>query len=154
MVIVDDKIDNDISMFLRCWPFWWQWQSASAIRSASPNAACPGLLWKQLDAGIENYLLRIAPAATRATGKQTTNNKYTFKAGHFDGHSDVPVRNRAHRPTEEVQGLLEAIGCHHQASIMSNNIKGTWLRRFFMFFIIKTVGKGHGLMLRPLFLTA
>jgi hypothetical protein len=26
---------------------------------------------------LGNYLLRIAPAAARATGKQTTNNKYT-----------------------------------------------------------------------------
>jgi hypothetical protein len=52
------------------------------------------------------------------------------------------------------RALLEATGRHHQASIMSNNIKGTWLQRFFlMFFIIKTIGKGHGSMLRPLFLT-
>ncbi len=48
---------------------------------------------------------------------------------------------------------LEATGRYHRASIMSNNIKGTWLRRFFMMFVIvKTVGKGHGLMLSPLFL--
>ncbi len=29
---------------------------------------------------------------------------------------------------------LEAIGCHHQASIMSNNINWTWLRWFFSMF--------------------
>jgi hypothetical protein len=52
-----------------------------------------------------NYLLRIAPAATRATGKQTTINKYTYKAGRFDGHGNAPVRNRAHRPMEEVQSF-------------------------------------------------
>ncbi len=47
---------------------------------------------------------------------------------------------------------LEATGRCHQASIMSDNIKGTWLRWFFlMFLIVKTVGKGHGLMLRPCF---
>jgi hypothetical protein len=51
------------------------------------------------------------------------------------------------------RALLEATGCHHWASIMSNNIKGTWLQRFFlMFFIVNTIGKGHGSMLRPLFL--
>ncbi len=50
------------------------------------------------------------------------------------------------------RALLEATGRFHWASIMSNNIKGTWLRCFFMFFIIKTVGKGHRLTLRPLFL--
>ncbi len=47
---------------------------------------------------------------------------------------------------------LEATGCRHQASIMSNNINRTWLRWFFYVFIVKTVGKGHGLTLRPLFL--
>jgi hypothetical protein len=39
--IVDDKIDDGINMFLRCWPFRWPWQSAGAIQSALPNAACP-----------------------------------------------------------------------------------------------------------------
>jgi hypothetical protein len=55
-----------------------------------------------------NYLLHIAPAATRATGKQTTINKYTYKAGHFDGHGNAPVRNRAHRLMEEVQGFTRS----------------------------------------------
>jgi hypothetical protein len=34
---------------------------------------------------------------------------------------------------------LEATGRHRWASIMSNNINRTWLRRFFYVFIIKTV---------------
>jgi hypothetical protein len=29
---------------------------------------------------------------------------------------------------------LEATGCHHRASIMSDNINWTWLRRFFQCF--------------------
>jgi hypothetical protein len=49
-----------------------------------------------------NYLLCIAPAAARATGKQTSINKYTYKAGRFNVHGDAPVRNRAHRLMEEV----------------------------------------------------
>jgi hypothetical protein len=52
-----------------------------------------------------NYLLCIAPAAARATGPQTTINKYTCKAGHFDGHGDALVRKRAHCPMEEVQSF-------------------------------------------------
>jgi hypothetical protein len=52
-----------------------------------------------------NYLPHIDPAAARATGKQTTINKYTYFAGHFDGHGNVPVRNRVHRLMEEVQGF-------------------------------------------------
>jgi hypothetical protein len=55
-----------------------------------------------------NYLLRIAPAATRATGKQTTINKYTYKAGHFNGHGNAPVHNRAHCPMEEVQSFTRS----------------------------------------------
>jgi hypothetical protein len=46
---------------------------------------------------------------------------------------------------------LEATGRCYWASIMSNNIKRTWLRHFFMLFIVKTIEKGWGLTLRPLF---
>jgi hypothetical protein len=100
-----------------------------------------------------NYSLRITPAAARPTGIQTTINKYTCKAGHFDGHDDAPLRNRMHFPMEEVQSFTEATGRRHWASIMPDSIERTWLRRiFFDVFIIKTVGKGHGLMLRTLFL--
>ncbi len=42
---------------------------------------------------------------------------------------------------------LEATGCCHWASIISNNINWTWLQLFFYVFIIKTVGKGHGSIL-------
>jgi hypothetical protein len=55
-----------------------------------------------------DYLLRIIPASTRATGKQTTINKYTYKAGRFDGHDDAPVRNRAHGPMEEIQSFTRS----------------------------------------------
>jgi hypothetical protein len=57
---------------------------------------------------LGNYLLCITPAAARATGKQTTINKYTYKAGHFDGHGNAPVRNRAHHPMEEVHGFTRS----------------------------------------------
>ncbi len=57
---------------------------------------------------LGNYSLHIASAATRATGKQTTINKYTYKAGHFDGHGDAPVRNCMHCPMEEVQGFTRS----------------------------------------------
>jgi hypothetical protein len=57
---------------------------------------------------LGNYLLCIAPAASRATGKQTTINKYTYKAGRFDGHVDALVRNPAHCPMEKVQGFTRS----------------------------------------------
>jgi hypothetical protein len=55
-----------------------------------------------------DYSLRIAPVAARATGKQTAISKYTYKAGHFDGHGNVPVCNCAHRTMEEVQGFTRS----------------------------------------------
>jgi hypothetical protein len=57
---------------------------------------------------LGDYLLRIAPAAIRATCKQTTVNKYTYKAGCFDGHGNVPVRNHVHRLMEGVQGFTRS----------------------------------------------
>jgi hypothetical protein len=57
---------------------------------------------------LGNYLLCIAPAAARATGKQTTINKYTYKGGCFDGHGDAPVRNCVHPPIKEVQGFTRS----------------------------------------------
>ncbi len=89
-----------------------------------------GSHWRPLG----NYLLCIAPAAARATGKQTTINKYTYKAGrlmamamrrYVTAHIAWWRRSRA---------SLEATGCHHQASIMSNNIHRTWLQLFFWCF--------------------
>jgi hypothetical protein len=48
---------------------------------------------------------------------------------------------------------LEATGRCHRASIMSDNINRTHgYDVFFYVFIIKTVGKGHGSTLKPLFL--
>jgi hypothetical protein len=57
---------------------------------------------------LGNYLLSIASAAARATGKQTTINKYTYKAGCFDGRGGVPVQYCAYRPMEEVQGFTRS----------------------------------------------
>jgi hypothetical protein len=51
-----------------------------------------------------NYSLCMAPAAARATGIQTTINKYTYKDSYFDGHGNAPVRNHAHRPIENGGG--------------------------------------------------
>jgi hypothetical protein len=52
--------------------------------------------------------LRIAPAAARATGKQTSINKYTYFAGHFDGRGSAPIQYHAYHPMEEVQGFARS----------------------------------------------
>jgi hypothetical protein len=47
-------------------------------------------------------MLHIVLVAARATGKQTTINKYIYKACHFNGNGNAPVHYRMHRPMEEV----------------------------------------------------
>jgi hypothetical protein len=57
---------------------------------------------------LGDCLLRIAPAATRATGKQTAINKYTYKDGCFDDHVNALVCNPVHCPMEEAQGFTRS----------------------------------------------
>jgi hypothetical protein len=57
---------------------------------------------------LSNYLLYIAPAATRATANKMMMKKCTKKTGHFDGHGNALVRKRAHHPMKEVQGLTKS----------------------------------------------
>jgi hypothetical protein len=81
-----------------------------------------------------NYSLRIAPGATRATGKQTTINKYTKKMAIL-----MAAAMRLYNTTRIAQwrrsrALLEAVKCCHWASIATNSIKGTWHCKFFWCF--------------------
>ncbi len=55
-----------------------------------------------------NYLLRIGPAAARATANETTMKTYTCFAGRFDGHGNAPVRYRTHHPMEGVEGYTKS----------------------------------------------
>jgi hypothetical protein len=61
------------------------------VQTVLPDAACPGLPRKPLDAAIRHYLLRIAPVATRAIANKTTMETYIYFAGRFDGNGDAPV---------------------------------------------------------------
>jgi hypothetical protein len=105
MVIVDDKINDGINIFLPRWLIRWPWQSTSAIQSASPNAACPGLLWKPLDAGIGQLLAPYCPSGHQVIRQTNNNQQIHLQRWPFDGHGNVPVRNGAHPPLEEVQGF-------------------------------------------------
>jgi hypothetical protein len=40
---------------------------------------------------LGDYLLHIAPTAARAAANKTTMKKYTYFAGHSNGHDGVPV---------------------------------------------------------------
>ncbi len=80
---------------------------------------------------LGNYLLCIAPAATRATGKQTTINKYTYKLAILMAMAMRRYVTAHNARWRRSSALLEATGRHHRVNIMSDNIKGTWLRCFF-----------------------
>jgi hypothetical protein len=92
---------------------------------------------------LGDYLLCIAPAAARATEtKQQQRHKLTLLAvlmamamrRYVTAHIARWTRSRA---------SLEATGRHHWATIMSNNIKGTYLHwLLLMFFIVNTLKMG------------
>jgi hypothetical protein len=77
-------------------------------RRHSPMRHVQGYLGSHWMPPSGNYLLCIAPAATRAAGKQTTHNKYTNFAGRFDGHGNAPVRNCVHCLIKEVHGFARS----------------------------------------------
>ncbi len=72
--MVNDKIDDDIKMHLHRGLFWRPCRCAGAIQTALPNAACPGLLRKPLDAGIGQLLALYRPSG-RQGNRQTNNNQ-------------------------------------------------------------------------------
>ncbi len=100
----------------------------------------PGSHW-MLQPG--NYLLHIAPAAAGATANETSmKNGPTLLAILMDVavHRYNTACISQWRRSRAAQ---EATGCRPWASIMSNNIKGTYLRRFLsMFFIANTLKMG------------
>jgi hypothetical protein len=77
-------------------------------RQHRPMRHVPGYLRSYWMLPLGNYLLRIAPAEARATGKQTTINKYTHFNGCFDSHGNAPVQYHAYRPMEELQGFTRS----------------------------------------------
>ncbi len=115
--------------------FWWPRQCAGVIQTVSPNAACPGLLQKPLTPPLGNYLLRIAPVTARGqqANKQQSTNTPTKLAVLMAMvmHQYVTTRIAQWRRS---RASLEATGHSHQASTMSNNIKGTWPCWFFYMF--------------------
>ncbi len=72
--MVDDNIDDDIKMHLRCGPFQRRCGWAGAIQTAFPDAACSGLLRKPLYAGI-GQLLAPYRHSGRQGNRQTNNNQ-------------------------------------------------------------------------------
>ncbi len=149
---------------------WWQnqrWQTSApcppavSMATAVRRSNTDGIAWCSMSrATLEatgrrhpattRYVLPQRPPGQQANKQQSTNTPKTVAVlmamamrRYVTAHIAQWRRSRA---------SLEATGCRHRASIMSDNINLTWLRRVFYVFIIQTIEKGHGLMLRPLFL--
>jgi hypothetical protein len=114
------------------------------MNGTSPNAACPGLLWKPLDVGIGQLLAPYRPSGCQGN---------RHKDGHFDGHGNALVRNHAHCLMEEVQSFTRSHWTLPSGKYYAQ-YHGADMAMMFFFdvFIVKTIGKGHGLMHRTLFL--
>ncbi len=75
---------------------------------ASPDAACPGLPQKPLDAAIGQLLAPYRLSNRQGNSKQNGNKTWTNFAGHFDGRGGALVQYHAYRLMEEVQGFTRS----------------------------------------------
>ncbi len=147
-VMVDAEIDNDIKMHLRCGPFWRPCGCAGAIQMALPDAACPGLPRKPLDAAIGQLLAPYCPSGHQGNSKQNNDEKYGPTLLAILIAAVVCRYDTVH--IAQWRRSLEATGRCHQASIVANSIKGTWLHQFYlMFFIVNTLKKVAGWVKGP-----
>jgi hypothetical protein len=104
MITPSKKGGGDERMHLRRRPFRRPYGGVDVIHAASPNAACPGLLLKPLDAAIGRLLTPYRPRGRQGDSKQYKDVICTHFDGRFNGHRNAAVLYRAHRPMEEVQG--------------------------------------------------
>ncbi len=149
-MIVNDKINDDKQMHLVRRRFRWPQQCAGAIQMRFPQ-------WGMSRATLEATgrwhwattcsVLPQRPPEQQANKQQSTNTpkKVAMMMAAAVHRYNTPCIAQWRRS----RALLEATGRRHWASIMLDNINWTWLRHFF---IIKTVGNGHGLTLRPLYI--
>ncbi len=150
--MVDDKIDDDIKMHLRRGPFWMPCGCAGAIQMASPDAACPGLLRKPLDAGIGQLLTPYCPSGHQGNRQTNNNQQMTLKRWPNWWPWQCAGMLPCTLPNGEGLGLskmpLNATIGQVLRPIMTI---GHTCAVFFDVFIVKTVEKGRRSTLRPLF---
>ena len=92
-------------MFLRRRPFQWSCGGFEAKHVASPNAACPGLHGKPLEAATGRLLAPYRPGGRHGNNQHTDDAKYTLIVGRFDGHCGAAVLSHA-SPDEGGSWLL------------------------------------------------
>ncbi len=85
----------------------------------------------------------IAPAATKATENEATIKQCTIIASCFDSRTDAPVRYRAYRLIEVVQGFDWSHWSPPLGEYCGDNCNWSPIRRFFSsFFIVNSLQKG------------
>ncbi len=149
------------------WKNWQWWTNAPRLPAISMATA---VCWSNTDGIARCAMSRATPGATghrhRATtcyvlpqwlpGQQANKQQLTNTPKKVAVLMAMAMRRYVTACIAQwrrSRASLEATGRRHWVSIMSDNINRTWLREYFFdVFIIKTVGIGHGLMLRPLFL--
>ena len=63
--------NNSKQMHLTCWRFWWPWQCASTVPSASTHASCSALQFKPLDTAIGQIFALYLPGVPYKQAKNT-----------------------------------------------------------------------------------
>jgi hypothetical protein len=139
-------------MHLHCSPFQRPCECVGAIQMASPNAACPGLLRKPLDAGIGKLLAPYCLSGRQGNRQTNNNQQMTLKRWSNRWPWQCPGKLPCTLPNGGGLGLskmpLKATIGQVLRPIMTI---GHACAIFFDVFIVKTVGKGCRSTLRPLF---
>jgi hypothetical protein len=119
-------------MHLNQRPFRQPRRCPGAIQTALPNAACPRLLPKPLDAGIGQLLALYHPSVRQGNNQQ--NNNQTIQPPTLLAVLMAIALRRYNTACitqwRRSRASPEATGCHHWASTRSNSITGTCQRRF------------------------
>ncbi len=103
--MLSKKAGGDERMHLRHRPFRWPYGGVEVVNAAFPDAACPWLLRKPLDAAIGQLLAPYHPGGCQGDSKQNKGAQCVHFADNFDGRGGVQVLYRAHHPMEEVRGF-------------------------------------------------
>jgi len=92
MITPSEKGGGGEQMHFRRCSFRWPCKSVEAIHAASPDASCPGLHQKPLDAAIGRLLAPYRLGGCQGDSKQNIDVICTHFDGRFDGHRDAAVR--------------------------------------------------------------
>ena len=115
------------------------------IRSGPPDAVCPGLHWKPLDATIGRLLAPHCPGGHQGSSKQKNNDKRTNNfAGRFEFRWPWWYGGTWRR----FIAFLKATKRHQRASTCSDNIN--WTQQCRLFVVCQIVEKGHNCPLLPI----